>query len=65
MFELLELKQKLLDVCNQSGLPFDAVYFVIKDLWRDAEVTLQNAQVNTNTEADSQQKEQTEQQEEE
>ena len=65
MFELLELKQKLLDVCNQSGLPFDAVYFVIKDLWRDAEVTLQNAQVNANTEADSQQKEQTEQQEEE
>lgn len=65
MFELLELKQKLLDVCNQSGLPFDAVYFVIKDLWRDAEVTMQNAQANVNTEADSQQKEQTEQQEEE
>ena len=65
MFEMLELKQKLLDICNQSGLPFDAVYFVIKDLWRDAEVTLQNAQVNANTEADSQQKEQTEQQEEE
>jgi len=60
MFELLELKQKLLDVCNQSGLPFDAVYFVIKDLWRDAEVTMQNAQANANTEADSQQEKQQE-----
>ena len=32
-----ELKQKLLDICNQSGLPLEAVVFVTKDLWRDAE----------------------------
>lgn len=55
---MLELKQKLLDICNQSGLPFEAIYFVIKDLWRDAEVTMQNAQAKA--EADSQQEKQQE-----
>ena len=35
-----ELKQKLLDVCNSSGLPLEAIVFVTKDLWRDAEETL-------------------------
>ena len=40
---MLELKQKLVDMCNQSGLPFEAIYFVIKDLWRDAEDTLRSA----------------------
>jgi len=34
-----ELKQKLLDVCNASGLPLEAIVFVTKDLWRDAEET--------------------------
>ena len=35
-----ELKQKLLDVCNSSGLPLEAIVFVTKDLWRDAQDTL-------------------------
>lgn len=34
-----ELKQKLLDVCNESGLPLEAILFVTKDLWRDVEDT--------------------------
>lgn len=48
---MLELKQKLVDACNQSGLPFEAVYFVIKDLWRDAESTLQSMKVENTSQA--------------
>lgn len=35
-----ELKQKLLDVCNESNLPLEAILFVTKDLYRDVEDTL-------------------------
>lgn len=35
-----ELKQKLINVCNESGLPLEAILFVTKDLWRDVEDTL-------------------------
>ena len=35
-----ELKQKLLDVCNASELPLEAILFVTKDLYRDVEDTL-------------------------
>lgn len=35
-----ELKQKLLDVCNSSGLPLEAILYVTKDLWRDVEDTI-------------------------
>lgn len=38
-----ELKQKLLDCCNESGLPLEAILFVTKDLWRDVEDTLRRA----------------------
>lgn len=34
-----ELKQKLIDLCNNSGLPLEAILFVTKDLWRDVEDT--------------------------
>ena len=37
-----ELKQKLVDICNESGLPLEAILFVTKDLWRDVEDTLRN-----------------------
>ena len=35
-----ELKEKLVALCNASNLPIEAVYFVTKDLWRDAEEAL-------------------------
>ena len=35
-----ELKLQLVDVCNASGLPLEAIVFVTKDLWRDAEDAL-------------------------
>lgn len=41
-----ELKQKLLDACNNSGLPLEAILFVTKDLWRDVEDTLRLAKAS-------------------
>ena len=32
-----ELKQKIVDLCNESGLSIEAVVFVLKDAFRDAE----------------------------
>ena len=34
-----ELKQKIIDLCNKSGLPLEAILFVTKDVWRDVEDT--------------------------
>ena len=39
-----ELKQKLVILCNESGLPLEAIYFVVKDLFRDVDETLRKAQ---------------------
>ena len=38
-----ELKQKIIDLCNESGLPLEAILFVTKDVWRDVEATLRSA----------------------
>jgi len=38
-----ELKKRLVDVCNESQLPLEAILFVTKDLWRDVEDTLRAA----------------------
>ena len=38
-----ELKDKILDLCNNSGLPLEAIIFIVKDVWRDAEATLEVA----------------------
>ena len=38
-----ELKQQLIDLCNESGLSLEAILFVTKDLWRDVEDTIRRA----------------------
>ena len=35
-----ELKQKLIDLCNNSGLSLEAILFVTRDLMRDVEAAL-------------------------
>ena len=40
-----ELKQQLLDICNASELPLEAILFVTKDLWRDVEDTLRRVKL--------------------
>lgn len=42
-----ELKQKLINDCNESGLPLEAILFVTKDLWRDVEDTLRAMKAQT------------------
>ena len=41
-----ELKQKILDLCNSSGLPLEAIMFILKDAWRDAEAALREAKIH-------------------
>ena len=36
-----KLKNKLLQVVNESGLPLDAIYYVCKDFFRDVDDTYQ------------------------
>ena len=43
-----ELKQKLVDLCNESGLSLEAILFVTKDLWRDVEDTLRRYEKQQN-----------------
>jgi len=44
---MVELKKQLLKICNESGLPLEAIFFVTKDLWRDVEDTLRIAKQQT------------------
>ena len=30
-----ELKQKIIDICNESKLPLEAITFVVRDVYRD------------------------------
>lgn len=56
-----ELKQKIIDLCNESGLPLDAILFVTKDVWRDVEDTLRAyKEAQKQTPPQSTQKEETE-----
>lgn len=34
-----ELKKKLLQLCNESKLPLEAILFVVRDLYRDVDET--------------------------
>jgi len=47
---MVELKQKLVQTCNESGLPLEAILFVTKDLWRDVEDTLRVMKAQENKE---------------
>ena len=37
-----ELKNKLLQDCNESGLPLEAIYYLVKDVFRDVSDTYEN-----------------------
>lgn len=34
---MMKLKQEIVKLCNESNLPIEAVLFVLKDVFRDAE----------------------------
>ena len=56
-----ELKQQIIDLCNESERPLEAILFVTKDVWRDVEDTLRKVKEQT---ARSQAKQLAQQQEE-
>lgn len=35
-----ELRKKLIQCCNESNLPLEAVFFVVKDVFRDVAESL-------------------------
>lgn len=41
-----DLKNKLITACNESGLPLEALYFVVKDTYRDLEEMLVQMKAN-------------------
>ena len=61
-----ELKQQIIDLCNNSGLPLEAILFVTKDVWRDVEDTIRilNNKQSIKVKDDKQQVEETKQEEE-
>ena len=34
---MMELKNSIVTLCNESGLPLEAILFIVKDIYRDAE----------------------------
>lgn len=52
-----ELKKQLINLCNDSGLPLEAIFFVTKDLWRDVESTLREAQQRMKEQENKEEKE--------
>lgn len=37
-----ELRQKIIALINESGLPLEAIVFIIRDVYRDVDMTFQN-----------------------
>ena len=52
-----ELRQTIITAVNNSNLPMDAVYYVMKDIWRDVyemhESALKNASTKTESTAEA------------
>lgn len=51
-----EYKNQIIDLTNNSGLPIGAIYYIMKDLYKDLE-TLYNKQVQQEYQARKQQQE--------
>lgn len=37
-----QLKRQIIELCNNSELPLEAILFVTKDVWRDVEMTMRS-----------------------
>ena len=58
-----ELKNKIVDLCNDSGLSLEAMYYVVKDVWRDIEATIRSYQEQQKKEQEQAEKEKQEEKE--
>jgi len=52
-----QLKQNIINLCNESGLPLEAILFVTKDIWRDVEDTLRRYKEQVEKDAQEEKKE--------
>ena len=43
-----KLRLQIIDLCNKSGLPLEALLFVVKDVYRDVNEAFQNTLRNMN-----------------
>ncbi len=48
-----ELRQTIVTAVNNSNLPIDAVYYVMKDIWRDVYEMHENALKNASAKSES------------
>ena len=48
-----ELRQTIVTAVNNSNLPIDAVYYVMKDIWRDVYEMHENALKKASTKTES------------
>ena len=54
---MLELKNKIIALCNESGLPLEAIMFVLKDAFRDAEISFKLSEKDKELNSDSEKEE--------
>lgn len=47
-----ELRQTIVTAVNNSNLPIDAIYYVMKDIWRDIYEMHENALKNASTKSE-------------
>lgn len=52
-----ELRLKLIEDINASGLPLEAIVFVVRDVYRDAQETYQKYQLAQQTQTTEEKKE--------
>lgn len=50
-----ELRLNLIKLCNESGLPLEAIVFVVRDVYRDVFATFENAQNNKDRQEENEQ----------
>lgn len=48
-----ELRQTIVTAVNNSNLPIDAIYYVMKDIWRDVYEMHENALKNASTKTEA------------
>ncbi len=52
-----ELRLKIIDLCNKSGLPLEAIVFVVRDVYRDVTATFEEMQKKVKEENRQEEKE--------
>lgn len=52
--QMEKLRLKIIEDCNNSGLPLEAIYFIIKDIFRDVSDAMKQQQEQEEQKEDKQ-----------